>query len=387
MNGQIVSPTASSRSSKSARQSTFSRSSRKSAQTDCSSYRSQPSLKHKLSVPDDESGPAVQSGVLEGGDVAKASASSVDTYASTRASNDDLPLLSQDGFPRERKRILEPDSSPSSSECFARLFPTTRRMMVQHDDSTSDGNVNLRLDTDAVTQAGRRVKVSLFHLKMQDIGERKFSLRRYWRGSGREVCSCRRKYVKPVPPKCRPSQTDYPPIPTEPAARKHLASSQEDVESDSDDDELAESNKINATVRTDAMTLEFSNYAQVVLTPRSTDHRKQYDFEYWGEYYSWKRRPVRDGGEIIIAYELINLRTNRKVSSITPDALNQEVTEFEASQGAWIPACSMRIQEQNISDDLGDVVIATGLIALTDDCIPRSTHLASHSAQIAPDDR
>lgn len=254
--------------------------------------------------------------------------------------------------------------------------------MIQHDDSTHDGNMNLRLDREVTTSDGQLVKVTLFHLKMRDLAERGFSLRRYWRHSGREVCSSKRRYVKTVP-LYRPSpRSTRPRASTDPFNNERSECQHEGSGTDSDEAEVADqlrafevTNHFEATVRTNAITVDFSNYAQVILEPRRVGQRKQYDFEYWGEYYSWKRRALRDGGEIITSYELVNVRTNQRVSSITPDTLSPEEVDFEAGQGAWIPACSMRIQQQNISDDLGDVIVATGLMVLTDDCIPASTYL------------
>lgn len=128
---------------------------------------------------------------------------------------------------------------------------------------------------------------------------------------------------------------------------------------------------IKATIPTDNIRLEFSNYAQVTLEPVCHGDKKQYNFEYWGENYAWRKRVLRDGREIINSFELINLKTQQKVSSIVPDALSPEESAFETSQGAWVPACSMRLLQKEISDDLGDVIVTTGLIALSDDCIPR----------------
>lgn len=128
---------------------------------------------------------------------------------------------------------------------------------------------------------------------------------------------------------------------------------------------------IKATIPTDSIRLEFSNYAQVILEPVRRGEKKQYTFEYWGESYAWRKRALRDGREIINSFELLNLKTQQKVASIIPDALSPEERDFEASQGAWVPACSMRLLQKEISDDLGDVIVTTGLVALTDDCIPR----------------
>lgn len=251
--------------------------------------------------------------------------------------------------------------------------------MIQHDDSTADGNMNLRIDTDVTTRSGRRRKMTLFHLRMQDLAERKFSLRRYWRNSGREVASAKRKYVKPLPPGIQAYRPGMFRSSTAPCPKRPLPQRQDSgYESDEEEDDFMEklqaltiAHDIKATIPTDSIRLEFSNYAQVILEPVCRGDKKQYDFEYWGENYTWRKRALRDGSEIIHSFELINVKTHQKVASIVPDALSPEESEFEASQGAWVPACSMRLLQKEISDDLGDVIVATGLIALTDDCIPR----------------
>lgn len=251
--------------------------------------------------------------------------------------------------------------------------------MIQHDDTTSDGNMNLRIDTDVTTKNGRRRKMTLFHLRMQDLKEKKFSLRRYWRNSGREVANCKRKYVHPLPAGFQPTKPGMRRSSTAPEFRRPEPRRQDSgYESDEEEEDFLEklraftiANDIKATIPTDSIRIEFSNYAQVVMEPVSRGDRKQYDFEYWGEHYTWKKRPLRDGAEIINSFEMINLRTQQKVASIVPDALSAEETQFEKAQGAWIPASSMRLLQKDVSDDLGDVIVTTGLIALTDDCIPQ----------------
>lgn len=364
-------------SSKSSRESTFSRASQKTYETDLTScHNTRPSFKHCDSEPIyKQIQQQKQQAFLDEG-YGRSSTSSVDTYASTEASEEDLSSLSLDNFPRERYQCFDPDAIPSTPADFAELFPSTRRIMIQHDDSTADGNMNLRVDTDVTTRSGRRRKMTLFHLRMQDLVERKFSVRRYWRNSGREVANSKRKYTVPLPvgfkPKMRRSSTA--PEFQRPEPRRQDSGYESDEE---DDDDFLEKlraftiqNDIKATIPTDSIRLEFSNYAQVAMDPVYHGERKQYDFEYWGEQYTWRKRLLRDGSEIITSYELVNLKTQQKVASIVPDALSVEEIEFEKAQGAWVPASSMRILQKDISDDLGDVIVTTGLIALTDDCIP-----------------
>jgi len=367
-------------SSKSSCESTFSRTSHKTYQTDLTSCtNTRPSIKHYNTAPVYKQVLAQKQASFQDEGYGHSSSSSINTYASTQASVEDLPSLSLDNFPRERQQCFDPDAVPTTPADFAELFPSSRRIMIQHDDSTPDGNMNLRVDTDITTKSGRRKKMTLFHLRMQDLAERKFSLRRYWRNSGREVANSKRKYVAPLPHGVKPPRPGMRRSSTAPEFLRPEPRRQDSgYESDEDEDDFMEklrhfhiANDIKPTIRTDSIRLEFSNYAQVVVEPVCHGERKQYNFEYWGEHYTWKKRSLRDGNEIVNSFELINLDTHQKVSSIVPDALSPEETEFEATQGAWVPACSMRLLQREISDHLGDVIITTGLIALTDDCIPR----------------
>lgn len=361
-------------------ESTFSRTSQKTYRTDLtSSTNTRPSIKHYDTAPVYKQILAKKQASFDDEGFGRSSSSSVDTYASTQASAEDLPSLSLDNFPRERGQCFDPDAVPTTPAEFAELFPSSRRIMIQHDDSTPDGNMNLRVDTDITTKSGRRKKMTLFHLRMHDLAERRFSLRRYWRNSGREVASSKRKYIAPLPPGVQPPKPGMRRACTAPEFRRPEALQQDPgYESDEDEDDFVErlrhfhiTNDIKATIPTDSIRLEFSNYAQVLLEPVCHGERKQYNFEYWGEHYTWRKRSLRDGDEIINSFELLNLETQQKVCSIVPDALSPEETEFEATQGAWVPACSMRLLQKAISDDLGDVIATTGLIALADDCIPR----------------
>src|SRR5438045_7130949 len=74
-------------------------------------------------------------------------------------------------------------------------FPSSRRLLIQHDDSTLDGNMNLRIETE---HNGGKPPHQLFHLRMHDLKSRQFSFRRHCRESGREVCHCNRKLALPL---------------------------------------------------------------------------------------------------------------------------------------------------------------------------------------------
>ena len=321
--------------------------------------------------------------------------SSTETYASTVASQDDLADLPEYDLPEDRPRVYESEAKPASAPDFGRLFPTTDRILIQHDDSTSDGNMNLRLDIDALSATGKKLKVTLFHLRMKNLHERQFSLRRYCRESGREVCNSKKKYAKPLPkpepikkPSLQRSWTSYVGRKT-PGARQsrdsgYASDEAEDLELEEELRNFTLNSEVKATIPTNVVRLEFSNYAQVELHKRRQDNIKKYEFEYWGEPYSWHREQQVDDGETVYFYELINLRTGDCVAYIMPDKLDTVQSRLEESQGGWVPPCSMRLTDKAISDDLADVIVSTGLIALTDDCIKRTWHNSRSARVVVP---
>lgn len=347
--------------------------------TNLSSYSDpQPSFKQYYNYEEDEI--VVRPFDYEGEQDVNPRASS-ETYASTIASQD-LPSKPPSLCPSPRRVCYEPDAIGTTPVEFAELFPSTRRLLIQHDDTTPDGNLNLRLDTEMLLSKGRKLKLTLFHLCMYDLGERQFSLRRYHRQSGREVCSSKRKYLKPAAKPSRPVQKlggalNIVSLKTLAAKRRPTRNLHDEHQEEDSDDDLGlftAQADVKATIPTDTIRIEFSNYAQVELQRSGRGEGKLYDFEYWGERYTWRRSTFHDGPEKVFSFELVNLITGACLAHITPDRLSSRQRKQEATQGTWVPPCSMRITEKKISSDLGDVIVATGLIALTDDCIRRYWH-------------
>ena len=316
--------------------------------------------------------------------------SSVETYASTIASDEDLDHSPEYDLPENRHDVYDANCLPTTPPDFAKLFPTTRRILIQHDDSTSDGNMNLRLDTEAISPSGDKLKMTLFHLRMKSLYERQFSLRRYCRESGREICNSKKKYAKPIPK----SHRKRPSLPRSITTALHNIGSRrsphrEDSGYESEDGETLEeelrnftlNSEVKATIPTNIIRLEFSNYAQVEVHRRRHENVKTYDFEYWGEPYSWRREVSYDENEVVYSYELINLKTEKCIAYIMPDKLDSRQARIEEAQGGWVPPSSLRITDRAVSEDLGDVIVASGLVALTDDCIKRRWH-NSHSARV-----
>jgi hypothetical protein len=318
---------------------------------------------------------------------------SVETYASTIASTEDLIPQPEYELPLEREQVFSSTSIPTIPSEFAELFEAGRRIHIEHDNSTSDGNMNLCLDTE-ISVSGQRRKMTLFHLRMRDLRDRQFSLRRHCRDSGREVCKSSRKYG-PVRDVRKPSKR--------PALQRSLSSAISSLmggkerenarsgrrgvrdnsseafdgfpslSSDSSDDLPSRNSR--PTVPTNTIRLEFSNYALVKIHASGTKSAKQYDFEYWGSQYYWKRQVRRDGHMKATSYHLINAISNEAIAHITPEPLTRRQAMEEEYRGGWVPPCSLFITDQKaFSTDLADVIVATGLVALVDDCITRRWH-------------
>lgn len=334
--------------------------------------------------------------------------SSVDTYASTNASEEDLSLDREDSsmeyeynhippLPVYRREVVEHNVRPSTPQDFAKLFPSMNRLSIRHDEFTPDGNMNLRIDT--VAPGRKRTTVQLFHLRMYDLAKREFSLRRYCRDSGREVCHSKRKYDEPAPegrPTLQRSMTSA--IKTlgsaaRPAFKrsssgasittgketKRPGTSQSSYEGD---DEFAnyfsraasfDSKKKALSSRplpTNSIKLEFSNYARVDVDRRGGKNNKRYEFQWWGHKYSWKR--VVEKHLNVVSFHLIRDGTQTPVAHIVPETRSPNQVFADESAGGWVPPCFMWISDTSLIDcmtDVADVIMATGLMALVDDCI------------------
>ena len=296
--------------------------------------------------------------------------SSVETYASTEASDEDLvedcPPYEQ---PHYRQEAFTPTAIPSTPPDFAEFFPSTRRLCIRHDDSTLDGNMNLRIDTEVRTSGGRKVDLTLFHLRMHDLKTRDFSLRRYCRESGREVCHSSRNYTKPATER-RPGlqrsmsnalSTLRTRSETKTATTSGLKRHDSGYDSTPEDEEDCEYRHVPSRVRsniplpTNTTKLEFSNYAHIDVKRRGAKTSKRYDFEYWGTAYAWKRVARRDGNTKEISYHLVNSETSAPVAYIVPTPLTTAEAREEEAKGGWVPPCSMWISDERILSGLTDV--------------------------------
>ena len=296
------------------------------------------------------------------------------SVASTVASEEDFA----DDYPcyQEPEYISEPYSSaaiPSTPLEFAEYFPSTRRLCIKHDD-TVDGNMNLRIDTEKHTSSGRKVDLTLFHLRMHDLKNRDFSLRRYCRESGREVCHSSRKYTKPAserrPGLQRSMSNALASLRSKSESKTSTTSSlkrqDSGYDSMSDDEEDFDSRKSSLSLTsksknnsiplpTNTTNLEFSNYAHVDLKRRGTKSAKRYEFEYWGSTYTWRRVAKKTGKSKDVSYHLYNTETFTPLAHIVPTPMTPSEAQAEESKGGWVPPCSMWISDERILSGLTDV--------------------------------
>lgn len=316
--------------------------------------------------------------------------SSVETYASTVPSEEEfLEDLPEYQVPEFTATEYESQAIAATPSDFSELFPSCRRLTVRHDDSTEDGNMNLRLDT-PVSIHGRNCDMTLFHLRMHDLKTRDFSLRRYCRDSGREVCHSTRKQQKPASEKRPGFQRSLSnALNSMRPKSEHRSSTGANVAALTRHDsgygsmhsvEFDESNRPRSSgqgaqaqeqLSTDTIHLEFSNYAHLDIRRLGTNG-KRYEFEYWGIRYSWKRVLLKDHSVKQTSFQLTKAGNDRILGHIVPDTLTPRQREEEQTKGGWIPPCSMWIADESIvrsQKDLSDVIVAAGLIALVDDSI------------------
>jgi len=336
-----------------------------------------------------------------------ASNTSVDTYASTVPSEEAL-IEDLDHFHLPEYTAQHYDTAiPATPSDFSELFPSHRRLAIRHDDSTLDGNLNLRIDTE-VHASGRRCDMTLFHLRMHDLKERQFSLRRYCRDSGREVCHSLLKSAKPkAVPEKRPgfqrslsnALNNF--LPKSPESKPSAMSSLKRNDSgygsmhsgdfDDDDEDLppiTDESKTQHPQMTHTMKLEFSNYAQLDVTRAGAKASKRYEFSYWGVSYSWKRIiQRRHDGVQQVSFHLVRAGSEEVLAYIIPISLSPSEAREEEAKGGWIAPCTMWIADERIvrsQKDVSDVVVAAGLMALVDHAIRDRFHSKQEKPSILP---
>lgn len=309
---------------------------------------------------------------------------SVETYASTDASEEDLALVREEELMRDqeqdyipplpsyRHEITEPNIRPSTAKDFAQLFPSMNRLSIRHDDFTSDGNMNLRVDTEVPGRRGSAVQ--LFHMRMYDLAKREFSLRRYCRDSGREVCNSKRKYVEPASadrPNIQRSVSSAVKAMAKPQSRRSNSSSsnrerrpttshsyEANLEAASLSPRVAEaeSRKAQPPQPTNTVKLEFSNYAGVEVERKGQKgkNNKRYEFKWWGHNYAWKR-VVEKHLDGVVSFHLIRDGESTPVAHIVPETRSPNQVEADERAGGWVPPCYMWINDPSVLAAVTDV--------------------------------
>ena len=273
---------------------------------------------------------------------------SVNTYPTSTSSFEDLddqslPFESQ---PRYTQPAFSTVYAATPHE-FAYLFPSTERMSIKHDDTTDDGNMNLRVDIPSLMPDGAEIDLTLFHLRMHDLKGRHFSLRRYCRDSGKEVCHSNRKYgqtsrfqkpslqrsVSTALASFRAKSENKTPK-TGDLIRQD--SGYESMPEDDDDSEIVSTSATSAKSPklSNAITLEFSSYAHLEIRRKGSKSHQRYEFEYWGTRYAWKCFCQCRGNSFETSYELVDVTSHKSIAHIVPVPLSAlEAREEEIKGG------------------------------------------------------
>ncbi|KAJ6444885.1 hypothetical protein O9K51_03286 [Purpureocillium lavendulum] len=340
---------------------------------------------------------------------------------------------------------IDPSLRPSDPYTFARLFPSLDRLAVRHDDATPDGNMNLRVETVVAPAIGnghsasgvgsgpgpvlgarrRPATVQLFHLRMHDLARRDFSLRRYCRDSGREVCFSKRAYapsgVGTSSSATNTFQRALRSVVKGPFRRSSSSSSASSASGAANGDASAAASPRNslafprrpstggstATTHTassscwsrrgstaSSASLSGKPLSGVaagaaahpppqVLVPTDTikldgggngsmsGATKAYEFEWWGHRYAWRRAVDRALGTV--SFHLVRDGDEAAaVAHVVPEVRTPTQVYAEDRAGGWVPPCYMWISDPSVVDamtDVADIIVATGLIALVDDSI------------------
>ncbi|KAG6002749.1 hypothetical protein E4U21_002807 [Claviceps maximensis] len=302
----------------------------------------------------------------------------------------------------------DPPLRPSDPRSFRYLFPSKDGLSIRHDDTTPDGNMNLRVDTVAWGIGGSNgaydgpMTVQLFHLRMHDLVKRHFSLRRYCRDSGREVCFSKREYTStssnsqkqrkehqqqqqqhgiqrsvssalryvtapfhrtnalrascfslksPSLSTSRPSTIASAITGTSSVSSKSSgASPTTDFGFDGPSDESARARLTTSSkpkslppslllTPTNNIKLEFGNYARVQVARRSS---KRYRFEWWGHTYTWKRTVNKHLNTF--SFHLRRHDSRHVLAYIEQERQSRIQIDVEKRAGGWVPPCYMWFQ-------------------------------------------
>ncbi|RDA88698.1 hypothetical protein CP532_4102 [Ophiocordyceps camponoti-leonardi (nom. inval.)] len=314
-------------------------------------------------------------------------ATSVLTYDS-RASNPTSCILPASKTTTTRTKTASTTHRSTDPYTFGLLFPSLERLSIRHDDASVDGHLNLRVDISTVA-AGRPMTLQLFHLKMHHLGSRHFSLRRYGRDSGRDVCVCKRLYKNSGNGHTKPSSSSSSPLSAVLRSVKQgfrssspSPSSSSESSSSSSSTSSSSSDSFPPPKPTDTIKLEFSNYARIAVRRRSRN--KRYEFNWWGNAYAWKRTVDHDGDKNFVSLHLLRQGQRQPLAYIVSES-RAPVTSKDSGAASWVPPCSLWIVDRSAVDaGVAEIIVATGLIALVDDCIRLGSQLTGSDSAPFP---
>ena len=239
--------------------------------------------------------------------------------------------------------------------------------------------MNLRIDT--VVTGRKRTAIQLFHLRMHDLAKREFSLRRYSRDSGREVCNAKRKFTEPKTADERPTlkRSMSTAIRTLGGGKPALRRAQSVMTApgrpstgystcDGDDESFPLGSnlsrlsldsrlgkaKAQRPLPTNTIKLEFSNYARVDVNRCGGKGNKRYEFDWWGHRYSWKRSVDKQLG--LVSFHLVRDGiAGAPVAHIVPETRSPSQVLADENAGGWVPPCFMWIADETVVDAVTDV--------------------------------
>jgi len=94
----------------------------------------------------------------------------------------------------------------------------------------------------------------------------------------------------------------------------------------------------------------------------------------------------KDGTGKEVSYHLFKGDSPQAVAHIVPELRSPSQIRDEEAAGGWVPPCSMWISDKSVLEaltDVADVIVATGLIDLVDDCIKRLHSKRRRSHQVS----
>ena len=299
--------------------------------------------------------------------------SSISSSVSTRSSVEDflVPKYDEPSSTQHFNDVANEKIQQSTPQSYAQWFPSSETLFVRHGDEAVDGNMCLSVVT--ATDQGIGPLLQLFYLRMHDLKNREFSLLRYGRDSGREVCHTHQIYKKAPGARSRFRRSISGSVNNiRSFSRRSSRSSQMSAQSSQSGNEsanyysesaLGEGSEVEAHTNVSSpqpanddgspkpsnkIRLEFANYAHVTVSRKGIGARKSYDFQYWGTKYQWKRLNKSQSSGRKRSYNLYRGLSDLVVAHIAMQDLNPAHSRDRETSGAWVPPIWMRITDPSI---------------------------------------